>query len=103
MGLWNSNEDVTFSDTAHKTVEADLRYNIGVEQPIHKKCAAVLLNAPKLCPANNFKSTIAGIKKKINDNQFVISRADKGNTVVILQNFSAVCKSEVLLPISSYS
>ena len=73
------------NDKTFKNVVADLACNIEVGQPIHEKCAAVLLNASELCPTNNFRSTIASIKKRINDNDLVVSRADNGNTVMILQ------------------
>ena len=63
---------------------ADLACNIDIGQPIREKRVAVLLNASELCPANSFKSAILSIKKKIDDNELVISRANKGNTVVIL-------------------
>ena len=68
---------------------ADLTVKIGPGAYIHEKCVETICKNRIQCIDNNTKTVVRKIlKKKIMDEEVIITKADKGNTVVLMKRAS---------------
>jgi len=72
-------------DVAKTNILADLAIGVGLYSNTLSACANYVKSNPIMCATKKEHSIIQGLRKKIASNNGVVVKADKGNTVVLME------------------
>jgi hypothetical protein len=75
-------------DNALTNVVADLTVKIGPGVNIQKRCVETIRNTQIQCIDNNTRTVVKKLRKKIIEEEVIITKADKGNAIVLMERAS---------------